>query len=152
MSSSHSTPASSQIIPAGVRRVGQRLRGLAAGLGIGTVGDGAEAENESTGAITDRDGETLEPAQGSSPSKVVVETGLTPEKYVLTVLTQGGGRLWQQELIAYTGWSAPTVSRLLQEMEGSGTVVRIRIGRQKLVYLPESAPESALPTPHDAVA
>lgn len=152
MSSSHAPSIASQILPSSVWRVGQRLRGLATDLGIGAVGDGAEAETASTETRADGDDEVLEPARGSSPSNLAVETGLTPDEYVLTALTQGGGRLWQQEVIAHTGWSAPTVSRLLQEMESSGKVVRIWIGRQKLVHLPESAPESALSTPHDAVA
>lgn len=152
MSSSHASSIASQILPASVWRVGQRLRRLVPNLGIGSVGDGAEAESASPEPLADGDGEVLEPARGSSPSKLAVETGLTPDEYVLSVLTEGGGRLWQQEVIAHTGWSAPTVSRLLQEMETSGKVVRIWIGRQKLVHLPESAPESALSTSHDAVA
>lgn len=136
--------------PTAAESAWQRLRSLVADLGARDAGERAEEGNKPAGTTAGGDGEV--PAHSGSPSDLVVETGLTRDEYVLTVLTEGGGRLWQQDLIAYTGWSAPTVSRLLQEMENSGKVVRIWIGRQKLVHLPEAAPEAARPTSPDAVA
>lgn len=152
MVSSHSRDIPGWLLPTAVQSVGHRLRALVADLGDSDDGESVETGNEPAETTAGGDSEELEPTQVGSPSDLVVETGLTPDQYVLTVLDEGGGRLWQQDLIAYTGWSAPTMSRLLQKMEDSGKVVRICIGRQKLVHLPESAPESARSTPSGAVA
>lgn len=84
----------------------------------------------------------------SSPSKadVFLETGLLPEEYVLAEIEARGGRLQQQEICSYTGWSDGCVSRLLSEMEAEGTIERIRLGNEKLVYLPGSKPECGPPS------
>lgn len=84
----------------------------------------------------------------SSPSKadVFLETGLLPEEYVLEEIEARGGRLQQQEICRYTGWSDGCVSRLLSEMEAEGTIERIRLGNEKLVYLPGSKPECGPPS------
>lgn len=84
----------------------------------------------------------------SSPSKadVFLETGLLPEEYVLRELEARGGRAQQQEICRYTGWSAGCVSRLLSEMEAEGTIGRVRLGNEKLVYLPGSKPECGPPS------
>lgn len=84
----------------------------------------------------------------SSPTKadVFLETGLLPEEYVLAEIEARGGRIQQQEICRYTGWSDGCVSRLLSEMEAEGTIERVRLGNQKLVYLPGSKPEWGPPS------
>lgn len=84
----------------------------------------------------------------SSPSKadVFLETGLLPEEYVLAEIEARGGRIQQQEICRYTGWSDGCVSRLLSEMEAEGTIERVRLGNQKLVYLPGSKPDRGPPS------
>ncbi len=69
------------------------------------------------------------------------ETGQTPEEYVVELLTARDGEMRQQELIAETGWSRSSVSRLLCRMETAGEVVRVRLGTGNVVYLPEAVPE-----------
>jgi uncharacterized membrane protein len=78
-------------------------------------------------------------ALSDSPSReeVFIETGMTPEEYLLSGLERNGGRLRQQEICEKTGWSEPTVSRLLTEMEADDLIVRYRLGRENLVCLPE---------------
>lgn len=68
---------------------------------------------------------------------VFVETGLVPEDYVLEVVESNGGRLKQQTVCDTTGWSDGAVSRILSGLEDDGRVDRVRLGRQKVVFLPE---------------
>ncbi len=70
-----------------------------------------------------------------------VETGQTPQEYVVEVLSAHNGELRQQEIIIETGWSRSSVSRLLCKMETEGIVVRVRLGAGNVVYLPETVPE-----------
>lgn len=67
---------------------------------------------------------------------VFIETGLTPEEYILAELDAHGGRLKQQTIGEITGWSAGAISRILTRMEEAETVDRVRLGRQKVVFLP----------------
>lgn len=94
---------------------------------------GTESESSADPPATDA-------GDGLTKGEVPVETGLTPEEYVLRGLEASGGRLRQQDVIEYTGWSAATVSRTLSEMEADGLVVRIRLGRENVVCLPHSLP------------
>ncbi|GAA0222315.1 hypothetical protein GCM10009000_041380 [Halobacterium noricense] len=68
------------------------------------------------------------------------ESGLTPEVHIVQLLKGRRGSLHQQELIAETGWSRSTVSRLLGEMEVRGEIIRVRLGNENVVYLPDSMP------------
>lgn len=60
---------------------------------------------------------------------------LPPDERVLTLLKEYGGRMWQQDVISETGYSAGRVSKLLSEMEDDGTVNRYWRGGQKVVAL-----------------
>ena len=69
---------------------------------------------------------------------------------VLDVLEANGGRLWQRELVEETDRPSSTISRWLCALEEMDAVERIQIGREKLVVLPEHAPQVAgaeLPDP-----
>lgn len=76
-----------------------------------------------------------------SPAEVFAETGLSPEDYIARLVGDAGGRLAQQDIVRYTDWSAATVSRRLQTMEAEGEIIRLRVGRKKVVCLPEAVPD-----------
>lgn len=94
------------------------------------------------------DTDRTEDRDTSPPSKadVFLETGLLPEEYVLAEIDARGGRLQQREICRFTGWSDGCISRLLSEMEAEGTIERVRLGNEKLVYLPGSKPEWGPPS------
>lgn len=77
--------------------------------------------------------------EASSPEEFVVATGLPPEEFVLYLLEDAGGRLYQQEIMCRTGWPASTVSKRLAELESAGAIVRVQNGRENIVCLPQAA-------------
>lgn len=54
-----------------------------------------------------------------------------------------GGRLHQQDLTERTEWSKSVVSRLLTAKEADGQVRRVKVGREKVVGLPDLIPAAA---------
>ena len=48
---------------------------------------------------------------------------------------------WQQDLQDQIGWSSSKTSRILTQLEADERIIRYRIGRQKLVSLPDTDPE-----------
>lgn len=78
------------------------------------------------------------------PADVLTELGLTPEEFVTQVVEAEGGSVKQQAFTEYTAWSESTICRTLQAMEAEGHIVRIRMGRENVVYLPERAPSTGL--------
>ena len=60
-----------------------------------------------------------------SKRDVRVEFGLQPDEFLAQLVHSADGRMWQADLV-----------------ETNGTVERVWIGRQKLVSLPEAAPET----------
>ncbi|WP_435156030.1 helix-turn-helix transcriptional regulator [Haladaptatus sp. DFWS20] len=78
-----------------------------------------------------------------SMTDFAVETGLMPEEHIVQLLEDRRGELRQQEIITKTGWSRSTVSRLLTRMEQQGQIVRVRLGVENVVYLPNSVPDFA---------
>lgn len=94
------------------------------------------------------DDETAASGEGDrSMADVFLETGLTPREYILSELAARGGRMRQQAICDATGWSAGTVSRILTEMEDAGSIERVRIGHEKIVFLPDA--KSSLVAPPD---
>ncbi len=75
-----------------------------------------------------------------TPSDVLELYGIMPEEYVCDLLAENGGKMRQQELKSHTDWTGPTVSRFLQQMEAEDEIVRVQIGREKVIFLPEAAP------------
>lgn len=86
---------------------------------------------------------TLADGNGRKPEREHAEPS---EQYIERLLAAAGGRLRQQAIIAATDLSPATVSRRLSTMETQGRIVRITLGREKVVCLPTAAPE-----PVDAV-
>ena len=66
--------------------------------------------------------------------------GMTPKEYIIETLEAQDGRLKQQDIIEYTGWSPSAVSRTLSSMEADGRIARLQLGRGKIVYLPDEFP------------
>lgn len=81
-----------------------------------------------------------------TPADVLVETGLTPEEFVLEEIRSRGRPISQQEICRFTGWSDSRVSHILSEMEDAGTIGRVRLGRENLVFLPDAKWELMTPT------
>jgi uncharacterized membrane protein len=74
------------------------------------------------------------------------ETGaplLSDEEQVLTLLRKNDGRMKQAEIVDATDWSNAKVSQLLSGMAESDEILKLRIGRENLITLPEEAPEGA---------
>lgn len=80
---------------------------------------------------------------GSPQTQGVKETVVPDQSWVIRVLLKHDGRMWQGKLIEETGWSASKMSRTLSKMETEGRITRYRIGREKLVTLPQH-PQSSL--------
>lgn len=77
-------------------------------------------------------------------NEILVERGQTREEYICDVLAEHDGRLRQQRIMEYTGWSAASVSRLLGQMEDEETITRFRIGNEKIVCFPDADPRVEL--------
>lgn len=84
----------------------------------------------------------VDPDTGPTSRTEVLEHGLTPEEYVCVVLEHHDGRAKQCRFTNDYGWSPATVSRLLSDLEDRGAVERYRLGREKVVCLPDVAPET----------
>ena len=67
---------------------------------------------------------------------------MTPEEQVIEVVSENGGGMKQAEIVSVLDWSESTVSRKLSDLEANEAVTRYQIGREKLVYLPGSEPET----------
>lgn len=80
------------------------------------------------------------------PTETYVQLGMSPEDYLVRLARARGGRLKQQQIVEATGWSEPTVSRLLSKMEDRGRIVRVQVGTEKVVGLPDAMPTSSTAT------
>lgn len=90
---------------------------------------------------TDGNYDVLEGEEVDTKADVYVKTGLFPEEFVLRVVEANGGRIRQQGICSRTGWSDGAVSRILSKMEDAGAITRVRIGRGKIVCLPDAKAE-----------
>lgn len=75
-----------------------------------------------------------------SEVELLLEEGATPEAYFIERIAENDGRVRQKTLVAKSGLSESTVSRMLSEMESEGSILRHRIGRENIVCLPGSEP------------
>lgn len=99
---------------------------------------------ERTSESTTRNGEVYtEIADGASAaSGIKSDPFVFPDEEVLTLLDKYGGRMWQQDVIAETGYSAAKVSELLGDMEADGQITRYWKNGQKVVAYPNLGPTS----------
>lgn len=97
----------------------------------------ASADDETDGTESTDDitptGEHSTPTIASSQSR---------EATVKALLDERGGRMFQQDVVDNTDYSAATVSRLLTEMEADGQITRYRKDRRKVVAYPDLGPET----------
>lgn len=77
-------------------------------------------------------------ADASAPDDTSV---LTRDERVVRFLAGDGGYAWQGEIADGLDWSASMASRTLSEMEEGDRIDRYRIGRRKVVCLPDHVPE-----------
>lgn len=119
------------------QRTNEKTRG-----GGGTPGDHVES-------VVGSDPPQLEPAERlrqiesadlETPGHVQLELGMTIEEFVTHLLECEDGKLEQKAFEEYTNWSKPTISRVLQDLESEGHIERIRLGREKVVFLPREVP------------
>lgn len=78
----------------------------------------------------------------TTPPIVEHPTADSSEAQVLALLEANDGRMYQQDVIAETGYSAGTVSRVLSELEDDGRIARLRKGRKKIVVDPDLLPSA----------
>ena len=71
---------------------------------------------------------------------VTEERFLPPEEIVMQYLSESGGKTWQRDIVTQMEWSASKTSRVLSGLEDEGQVVRLPMGRQKIVSLPNQLP------------
>ncbi len=71
---------------------------------------------------------------------------VTDAERTVRMLEAEGGQLKQSEIVDATSWSKAKVSRLLSRMADDDDVVKVSIGRENLICLPEQTPESARTT------
>lgn len=96
---------------------------------------GAEAGDGDRGPGNDR--QANDPSSDPGAGQIV-----TPRERVMTLLAHNGGRMKQGDLVSAVDWSESTVSRKLCELEDTEAIVRYRIGREKIVFLPGEEPAS----------
>lgn len=97
-------------------------------------------EEESQFAPVDYDPEAL-----MNRSDITAELGVLPAEFVRGILEAEGGKLWQQDFQRYGNFSEGAISRLLQDLEGEGVITRYRIGKEKIVTLPDESVVSTEP-------
>ncbi|RZH67267.1 helix-turn-helix transcriptional regulator [Natrinema altunense] len=107
--------------------------------------DGLPSDASATGSDEDRSitGDLVDPDRGPTNRSELLEYGLTPAEYVRAVLIEHGGRIKQRRFAERYGWAHATLSRLLSELEERNVIDRYRLGREKVVCLPDAIPEAA---------
>lgn len=84
---------------------------------------------------------SMDAAQTSTTTHVPdLPDGLDDHERVIALLELEGGRLRQSRIVDWTDWSKTKVSRTLSKMAENGEVVKIRLGRENLVCLPDEVP------------
>lgn len=76
---------------------------------------------------------------GARPRAAPEEEMATTEDRILDLVDRNGGRIEQSDIVSHLQYSAATVSRRLGDMEEEGDVVRYKVGRKKVVCLPDHA-------------
>lgn len=86
------------------------------------------------------------PDGGQSPESTTFEPDVDPElmsneERILWEITQRGGRVKQQELIAVLEWSDAKVSRSVSALRERGAIERFRIGNENVLSVAENGDE-----------
>ena len=91
-----------------------------------------------------------DPSELCSRKDFILKLGIPHDDLFCQLLEANEGTLPQKEFASYANVSSSTISRFLQEMEDDGQVVRVQVGREKVVCLPEYAPETHLSATDDS--
>lgn len=118
--------------------------------GFAAVAESTRAVPERTATVPERTASVPETDRATlvrpTTREQIIECGLVPRTYVHRVLAEHGGRMKQCRFAEEYGWSASTISRLLSELEDEGAIERYRLGREKVVCLPEGDRSPAVET------
>lgn len=63
------------------------------------------------------------------------------EGQVYRLLHGNDGHMWQGDIANELEWSPSKTSRLLSSLEDDGSIARRQVGREKIVYLPQTVPD-----------
>lgn len=74
---------------------------------------------------------------GKTKADFFMDTGMTPEMYLLRLLDAHGGKLTQARLVAKTGWPTDAISHLLTELEEAGYITSSQSNDSLLITPPE---------------
>jgi len=106
----------------------------------GVLENGGDDPEAGSGPATEDD-------QGTrSEAELLLEEGMRPRAYLYHRVENAGGRVKQKRLVAESRLSEATASRLLTELESEDHLVRRRVGREKVVCLPECEPPEFTPS------
>lgn len=94
-----------------------------------------------TDFVTKTDGATESSAPTPEATGSLPDPGPDRREPVHGLLEANGGRVWQQDVVAELDCSAPSVSRLLSEMEAEDEITRYWKRGQKVVALPALGPD-----------
>jgi hypothetical protein len=84
---------------------------------------------------TATDHETAANGSGEGDDSLALGELATEEDKVIALLEAEGGRIRQSEIADRLDWSASKTSRVLSDMTDSGTVEKLRIGRENVIDL-----------------
>lgn len=85
--------------------------------------------------------ETADPEAGGPPPE-----DLPDERRVERLLEAADGRMKQSAIVEATGWSKSKTSMVLSEMAEAGLIVKLPIGRENVISLPDALPDAVEPT------
>jgi len=114
-----------------------------------TESDGETADTESDASETgDGSVEPRDPVGGTTgvPREEVERlrrNGRDTDAEIVELVAESGGKIPQKRIVEGVALSESTVSRRLTDMERSGLVERLTVGRENLVYLPGTLPTDA---------
>ncbi|WP_459889382.1 helix-turn-helix transcriptional regulator [Halostagnicola bangensis] len=113
-------------------------------VGIGTFVRFRDTDDEAVKSTAGEEpGPTEAGATTTEPTEELQETELlTDEDRVVNLIEENGGRMKQVQIVDETGWSKSKVSMLLSEMEDSGTISKLRVGRENIISLEGHEPEA----------
>ena len=95
--------------------------------------DGAQGEGDAADAA---DGDDSSADDSSADDRVPMEL-LSPEERVMRLVTDSGGRIKQQAVVAELDWSAARTSQVVGSLRESGQIETFRLGRENVLKLPD---------------
>lgn len=107
--------------------------------GDGDTGTNARDEAGDAGAAADDAGGDTDDdadADAADSERVPMEL-LSPEERVMRLVTDSGGRIKQQAVVAELDWSAARTSQVVGSLRESGQIETFRLGRENVLKLPD---------------